>query len=133
MTQVRTKPRTPTPRQAARRKAPVDRLLDPAFFKALCDPTRARMVACLVKCGVPCTVSAIAGCCDVDLSVVSRHLKILETGGVLSKIKKGREVVYTVRADDLAHRLRALAAEIEVGCAGCGCPGTGSKTGCCPA
>ena len=53
--------KTPTtPRQAARRRAAVDRRLDTELFKALADPTRTRLPTCLVKCGRPCSVTELA-------------------------------------------------------------------------
>ncbi len=139
MTQVR-KQRRITPKQAAARCGPLDELLDPVLFKALCDPTRAKIVACLVMCARPCAVGEIAECCDVDLSVVSRHLRTLDGSGVLKSEKSGRIVSYEVRYAHLCGVLRSLADAIEThspttplgacreGC--CGQPGrTKSKGG----
>jgi ArsR family transcriptional regulator len=103
----------PTPRHAAARCGPIDELLDPALFKALCDPTRARLLACLAKCARPCTVSELGECCSVDLSVVSRHLHVLRRAGVLDAQRDGREVRYAVRSDDLCRSLRGLADALE--------------------
>ncbi len=86
MTQI-SKHQPMTPKQANRRRAAIDSLLDPGLFKALCDPTRVKLMACLAKCGRGCTVSDVAGCCSVDLSVVSRHLAILGRAGVLESTK----------------------------------------------
>ena len=74
MVQVRKslKKRPATPRQAAKVRGPVDGLLDVELFRALADPTRVRLLACLIKCGRGCTVGEVAECCAVDLSVVSR-------------------------------------------------------------
>lgn len=91
----------------------MDALLDPAVFKALADPTRAGLLACLIKCGRPCTVSEIAECCSVDVSVVSRHLAALARAGLLDAAKQGRTVSYAVRAEHLCATLRALADAIE--------------------
>lgn len=102
-----------TPRQAARRRAPIDRCLDPDLFKAFADPTRSRLLACLAKCGRACSVSEVAECCAVDFSVVSRHLAALARAGVLGSERLGREVHYHVRFDDVAARLRALADAFE--------------------
>lgn len=118
MTQVR-KHRTPavpaTPRQAAACCGPLDSLLDPELFKAFSDPTRLTLVACIAKCGRGCSVSEIAECCSVDLSVVSRHLATLARAGVLETTKEGRTVFYKVRYAYLIRSLRDLADAIE-GC-----------------
>ena len=124
MTQV--SKRTPaTPKQAATRRAAIDRCLDAALFKALADPTRVLLLACLMKCRRPCAVSEIAECCSVDLSVVSRHLRIMEQAGLLSAEKEGRVVRYEVRFGELKKRLLDLAAAVDE----C-CPSAG---GCCTA
>lgn len=107
----RTKP--VSPRQARRRKAAVDRRLDTGLFKALAEPTRAGLLACLLKCRRPCSVSEVAACCSVDFSVVARHLGLLARAGVLEAEKKGRTMWYRARGDDLAARLRALADAID--------------------
>src|SRR5689334_1130924 len=96
MTQTN-KRRPISPKQAAACCRPIDGLLDPAFFKAFSDPTRVLLIACLAKCGRGCSVSEVAECCAVDFSVVSRHLSLLETAGVLESVKEGRTVFYKVR------------------------------------
>jgi len=105
-----------TPKQAARRKSPIDSCLDPEFFKALGDPTRVGLLCCLAKCGRACGVSEMAACCEVDLSVVSRHLSLLARAGVVEPSKKGRAVEYRVRFADLAAKLRAAADAIDQCC-----------------
>lgn len=115
-----------SPKQAAARKSPLDTLLDPELFKALCDPTRVSLLACLAKCGRACTVGEVAECCRVDLSVVSRHLSQLADAGVLESSKQGRTVFYRVRFTDLSAKLRALADAID----SC-CPEGSCGTACC--
>lgn len=102
-----------TPKQAASCCRDVDDLLDPGLFKALCDPTRAKLLGCLIKCGRPCSVTEVAECCAVDFSVVSRHLAVLAKAGVLDAQKTGRTVSYCVRYLDLCRTLRNLADSIE--------------------
>ena len=109
---------TMTPKQAAKCCGPVDELLDPELFKSLCDTTRLKLVACLAKCGRPCSVTEVAECCSVDISVVSRHLAMLEKAGVLESVKQGRTVFYAVRYEHLSQTLRALADAIESCCPG---------------
>lgn len=109
-----------SPKQAAACCRPVDDLLDPELFKALCDPTRAKLVACVCKCSRPCGVGEIAECCDVDLSVVSRHLQMLERAGVLSSERRGRTVFYALRYEHVVGVLRGLADAIAQCAPGCG-------------
>ena len=105
-----------TPKQAAKCCQPVDELLDSELFKSLCDPTRLKLLAYLAKCGRACSVSEVAECCAVDLSVVSRHLATLEKAGVLESSKEGRTVFYRVRYHQLSDTLRAPASAIEACC-----------------
>ncbi|MCX5658932.1 MAG: metalloregulator ArsR/SmtB family transcription factor [Planctomycetota bacterium] len=111
MTQIsKKKPRTP--REAAGCCGPIDELLDPDLFKGLSDPTRLRLLGCLAKCRRACAVSELAECCSVDLSVVSRHLALLERAGVVESAKQGRTVFYSVRYAELILKLRSLADEL---------------------
>jgi DNA-binding transcriptional ArsR family regulator len=115
MTQVRKK-KPLTPKQASTCCGPLDDLLNPELFKALCDPTRAKLLGCLAKCGRACSVGEVAECCSVDLSVVSRHLAVLERAGVVEAAKQGRTVLYAVRYAALTQTLRALADAIQACC-----------------
>ncbi len=121
MTQMNRQQRRPrTPAKAACCRRAIDGRLDVGLFKALGEATRARLAACIAKCGRGCSVGEIAECCDVDLSVISRHLKVLERAGVLSASKSGRVVMYRVEYARLAGSLRALAEAVEACGAGCG-------------
>ena len=91
-------------------------LLSPEWIKALADPTRTTLLIRLSDCRRPCTVSEIASCCDVDLSVVSRHLATLRDAGLLRAQKRGKEVHYSVRCDALIRTLRDTADCLERCC-----------------
>jgi ArsR family transcriptional regulator len=112
----------------------VDRRLDTTLFKALGDPTRAKLLACLMKCSRPCSVSELAECCVVDFSVVARHLALLAKAEIVQSQKQGRTVWYVVRASDLSARLRSLAAAIDECGSDCGSKSgstTASLRSCC--
>ncbi|MCL4219784.1 MAG: ArsR family transcriptional regulator [Phycisphaerales bacterium] len=102
-----------TPRQAARRKARLDQVLCPDLLKALAEPTRARLLSCLLKCGRPCSVTEVAECCSIDFSVVARHLSTMARAGLLNFEKRGRVAWYTARREELAAHFRALADAID--------------------
>jgi DNA-binding transcriptional ArsR family regulator len=90
-------------------------LIDPVLFRALSDPNRVALLVRLGQSGRPTTVTEAAGCCPVDLSVVSRHLAMLREAGVVRAAKRGREVHYTV-SPSLAPSLRALADALDACC-----------------
>ncbi len=101
-----------------RRGIDLGALFRPAFYRALCDPTRLSILAWLAQQRVPRNVSEIAGssCCSIDLSVVSRHLACLRDAGIIESSRRGREVIYRVRTEALVDTLRGLADAIEQCC-----------------
>ena len=102
-----------TPKQAVRRQAKIDRLLDPELLKALAEPTRARLLSCLLKCGRPCSVTEVAASCSIDFSMVARHLSTMARAGLLSSEKKGRTVWYAADGAALASHFRDLADAVD--------------------
>jgi len=91
------------------------RLLPPKLFKALCDPNRVAILSHLAR-ATSCTVSEVAECCPINLSVVSRHLAQLREAGILRAVKRGKEVHYSVCTDELVRTLRAIADAVEQCC-----------------
>lgn len=103
-------------RNAAGCCADIGELMQPSFFKALSDPNRIAILAKLATCCSACTVSEIADCCPVNVSVVSRHLAMLRDAGILAARKEGKQVYYSVRYAALADSLRQIADGIEACC-----------------
>jgi len=99
----------------------LDQNLDPGLFKALGDPNRLAILVRLAGFGEPATVSQIACCYPLDISVVSRHLRALRDAGVLDAEKRGKEVFYTVKYEALSARLRAIADAIDACCPPASC------------
>lgn len=95
--------------------AALERWLSPALFRALGDPNRIAILVALADGRRERTVSELAGCCPVDLSVVSRHLRTLREAEVVEARKQGKEVRYRVRFEALVALLRNLADALE-GC-----------------
>lgn len=87
--------------------------MDPEVLKALAEPTRARLLSCLLKCGRPCSVTEVAECCSIDFSMVARHLATMARAGLLSCEKKGRTVWYRADGSSLARYFRELADAID--------------------
>jgi len=102
--------------------------IDSRLFKALSDPSRVAILVALARGSDPRSVSQVASCCPVDLSVVSRHLAKLKEAGVLESRREGKEVRYAVRFEDLAGTLRAVADAIEACCPE-GIPSAKGRTG----
>lgn len=98
----------------------IENLFPTGFFKALGDPNRIALMARLATCCDSKTVSELSDCCPTDLSVVSRHLATLREAGIVESEKRGREVFYRLRYDQLAKSLRQMADAIEQCCPGAG-------------
>ena len=75
----------------------VDRLS--LTFGALADPTRRAIVARLAKGGA--SVTEIAEPFDMSLPAVSRHLKVLERAGLVSRSRKGTARLSHLEAEPL--------------------------------
>ncbi len=102
---------------------PLEKHLSASFFKALGDPNRVALLARLAVCGRPATVGEIACCLPIDLSVVSRHLAQLREAGILDCEKRGKEVFYFVRYQEVVSLLRSMADAIETCCVDNDCCG----------
>jgi DNA-binding transcriptional ArsR family regulator len=86
-------------------------LVDDALF-ALADPTRRAIVARLAKGDA--RVTDVAAPFPLSLNAVSKHIRVLERGGLVRREKQGREHVLSLepraldRAADAIEKLRAL-------------------------
>ncbi len=83
------------------------------LLKALGEFNRLSLVYKLCECETPQNVMCLCDCCNVDASVVSRHLKTMADVGILKLNKKGRERTYSLDRENVAKELRALATKIE--------------------
>ena len=99
----------------------LDAAMSAEFFKVLSDPTRIAILVRLAGFGRAATVSEIACCYPIDLSVVSRHLAALKSADMLESEKRGKQVYYSVRYDTLTQTLRSMAGAIEACCPDEGC------------
>lgn len=88
-----------------------------SLFKALSDPNRINLLCKICELGLCGTkesnLKELCRCCDIDQSVVSRHLKILEKASVLNSNKRGKEVFYSLNGGQLSTVLRKLADFID--------------------
>ena len=91
------------------------------IFKAMSDSHRLNLLETLCVCGCEQTVSELDGCCDIDLSVISRHLAQLRDAGLVTADRRGRSVFYSADPTEIASVLRDLADAFEA----CG------KSSCC--
>lgn len=84
------------------------------LLKALGEFNRLSLVYELCRCKVPQNAMCLCECCNVDASVVSRHLKILSQEGIVKLEKKGRERTYLLDRENVVKHLRELADKIEM-------------------
>src|SRR5690606_3683538 len=75
-------------------------------FKALASNPRRRMLNHLL--GGPMTVGEIAEHFDMALPSISKHLAVLHEAGLVHQEKRGKQVIYSIAADNLANNLYAF-------------------------
>jgi len=83
----------------------------PAFFAALANVTRLRIVARLVETGEE-TVTELAAALRMSQPRLSWHLRMLELGGVVKTRHLGRLTYCSVDADVIHRRLTDLEAMV---------------------
>jgi DNA-binding transcriptional ArsR family regulator len=93
-----------------------DGLFPTELFRALSDGNRIALLAHLATGDGPQTVTEAAGCCPTDISVTSRHLSVLRDAGIVDAEKQGRQVLYSVRYEQLSRALRQMADVIDSCC-----------------
>ncbi|ORW96197.1 ArsR family transcriptional regulator [Mycobacterium sp. IEC1808] len=71
------------------------------LFDALGDANRLRIVVRLCDVG-PCSTSQVTQAIPVTRQAASKHLALLESVGVVTSARRGRERVWTVRTEPLA-------------------------------
>ncbi len=65
------------------------------ILKAASDPTRRTLLTILAQNG-PTRVTDLAGQFEMSLSAVSKHIKVLEAAGLVSRVTTWREHLITV-------------------------------------
>jgi DNA-binding transcriptional ArsR family regulator len=81
---------------------------DDELWSAIGDPSRRQVLDLLVSHDAV-SASWLAGRVPFTRQAVSKHLAVLEQAGLISRRKRGREVLYQVQADRLDQAARAMA------------------------
>lgn len=104
-------------REAARR---FEELADTEFFKALSEPIRVRILAALMESGRS-DIGSLAERFPQDRSVISRHLSLLESCGMVRSTQEGRHRFYQVDGNSILKNLDGLTAQCRDLMKKCGC------------
>lgn len=78
------------------------------LLSALSDVNRYRIVDLLAGAGAEFTCGAIARQLGLSPSLLSHHLAVLESAGVIARRKDGLWTLNSLRRDELCRRLAAL-------------------------
>ncbi|HET7075059.1 MAG TPA: metalloregulator ArsR/SmtB family transcription factor [Mycobacterium sp.] len=70
------------------------------FFSALGDANRLRIIVRLCDLG-PSSTSQVTQVIPVTRQAASKHLQLLESAGLVTSTRRGRERVWTVRTEPL--------------------------------
>jgi DNA-binding transcriptional ArsR family regulator len=71
------------------------------LFDALGDPNRLRIIVRLCDVG-PCSTSQVTRVIPVTRQAASKHLQLLESAGLVTSSRRGRERLWTVQTEPLA-------------------------------
>jgi DNA-binding transcriptional ArsR family regulator len=71
------------------------------LFDALGDPNRLRIIVRLCDAG-PCSTSQVTQAIPATRQAATKHLKLLESAGLVTSRRRGRERVWTVQTEPLA-------------------------------
>jgi ArsR family transcriptional regulator len=77
------------------------------LLKALADPTRLSMVACLWQATAPVCICDFTATFDLGQPTISHHMAKLKAAGLIEAEKQGIWVYYRLR-DDLSPGVRGL-------------------------
>jgi len=80
-------------------------------FAALGDPTRLALIGKL-SAGTPLSIARLTEGCDLTRQAVTKHLRVLETRGVVGKRQSGRESLYQLQPAAI-HDMRAYLDDIS--------------------
>lgn len=86
------------------------------FFRALGDETRLMIIGYLLNEKL-CACEFNPGI-NKDQTTISRHLKTLVEAGILKYEKDGRNIIYSIRDDEIKHFLERLGIESVEMCCG---------------
>lgn len=84
------------------------------FFKALGDETRLMIIGCLLK-EKRCACEFNSGI-NKDQTTISRHLKTLVEAGILKYEKDGRNIIYSIKDDEIKNLLNCIGIECVEQC-----------------
>lgn len=107
-----------TRRQEAARR--FEAMTDTEFFKALSEPVRVRILAVLLELGRT-DINTLAEHFTQDRSVISRHLSLLESCGMVRCAQEGRHRFYEVDGHSILKNLDGLTAQCKLVMQHCGC------------
>lgn len=87
------------------------------FFRALGDETRLTILSYLLEHSYcACDVTPLT---EKDQTTVSKHLKVLVEAGILKYEKKGRNIIYSIRNEEIKRILLFLGiGEVKTCCKG---------------
>lgn len=104
-------------------------LLDSTFLRALTEASRLEVLRVLLLTGTS-SIRELAVQLPQDRSVISRHLQVLESAGIVKSEWRGRDRLYTLDGQTCLANLERIAASARIQIARC-CPpdATASRVG----
>ena len=82
-------------------------------FAALADPTRHDLLQALSGRPGGASATSLAAARPISRQAVNKHLRVLQQAGLVRTARSGRQVLYTIRADELTRSAAWLTALAE--------------------
>ena len=86
--------------------------LDSELFQTLSEPIRIELLKVLAVKG-PLDITTVASGFPQDRSVISRHLKMMESAGILVVVKEGRKSLYRVNGAAFLEKLEEMVTAVR--------------------
>ncbi|MCG3220689.1 MAG: helix-turn-helix transcriptional regulator [Candidatus Heimdallarchaeota archaeon] len=84
------------------------------FFKALGDETRLTIVMCLLnKDHCACDFTGVT---EREQSTISRHLKVLLEAGVVKFQRKGKNLIYSIKDEEIRKKIETFGIKAITNC-----------------
>lgn len=88
-------------------------ILDSLFFKTLSEPVRVQLLKFLLVNGRS-DIGTIAEQMPQDRSVISRHLNLMQSAGILTCEKESRHIYYAINAETFLEKVESIAEKLRV-------------------
>ena len=90
----------------------IESSIDFEFYKILFDPVRSQIMV-LLGSKENLSISEVSKYFPQDRTVISRHLSLMERYGIVTRVKKSRELIYHLNSDFVIEKFEKTARDLR--------------------